>query len=124
MDKELTERIAQTGRMIDGYMEKSKKTMLQKNADRGDCWRNSGLLGQFVEIHSMYFRLRRLIWDMGPPELIFKDGPISTDWDNWVAWADQVENALEDMRNFTMLAEMCLKEGNFKGDKYTKEELE
>lgn len=87
--------------------------MLKKNAGRGDAWRNSGLLGQFIEIHSMYFRLRNLIWETaGKP------------FGNIDDWKAQVSNALEDLRNFTMLAELCLLEDNYNGEDLTNELLE
>lgn len=128
MNPEMGKRIQNTEKQIEEYFERSKATMLQKNRDRGDCWRNSGLLGQFIEIHSMYFRLRRLIWDMGRPK---KPSSFDRDFVNkthqqandMLHWEEQVRNALEDLRNFTMLAEMCLEEDNWKGDIYTDEKL-
>ena len=102
----MKDRIEKTEKQINQYFDKSKSIMIQKNRDRGDCWRNSGLLAQFIEIHSMYFRLRNLLWIGEIP----KDLPPE--------WRDQVQNALEDLRNFTILAEMCLNEGNIKGEEY------
>lgn len=103
----LKERIKKTEKDIEKYFENSKKIMLEKNRQRGDCWRNSGLLGQFIEIHSMYFRLRNLIWETKYERE--SDLPL---------WKEQVTNALEDLRNFTILAELCLAENeiNFKGE--------
>jgi hypothetical protein len=136
MKPELEERIKDTEKCIEEYFERSKTTMLQKNQERGDCWRNSGLLGQFIEIHSMYFRLRRLIWDMGRPRKpgkpISKGGFVnmkaaleySNFYHDLFVWKDQITNALEDLRNFTMLAELCLEEDNWRGDKYTSEKLD
>ncbi len=102
-------RIEDTEKQVKEFFDKSMEIMLEKNRQRGDCWRGSGLLGQFIEIHSMYSRLRVLIYsDTIPP----KDSP------NYRIWKDQVANALEDLRNFTVLGEMCLREGNLKGEGY------
>lgn len=113
--KDLDRRIVETEQALRLYMTNSLNTMLGKNRDRGDCWRNSGILGQFIEIHSMYFRLRNLIYEMEIPN---PDSP------EWKKWSDQVQNALEDLRNFTMLCELCLQEKNPRGEKYAvKEQL-
>ena len=106
----INERIEKTEKDIKDVFEKSIQVMLKKNRQRGDCWRSSGLQGQFVEIHSMYNRLRNLIWEIGN-KMDNKD------------WKDQVANALEDLRNFTMLAELCLDENNFKGDGFHNDKL-
>ncbi len=103
----LAERIRRTENDINKYFEKSKDTMIEKNRQRGDCWRQSGLLGQFIEIHSMYNRLRNLIWE----------GELEGELNALPDWKEQVTNALEDMRNFTILAELCLAEDNMKGGK-------
>ena len=83
---------------------RSLNIMLKKNRQRGDAWRGSGLVGTFIDIHSMYARLRKLIWDMGS-EASLKDE----------VWIAEVKNALQDMRNFTILSELCLEEENWKG---------
>lgn len=106
MDKN---RIENTEKQVNEFFEKSKKIMLEKNKQRGDCWRGSGLMGQFIEIHSMYSRLRVLIYESEIPE----KGSILYD-----EWRAQVENALEDLRNFTILGEMCLAENNIRGENY------
>jgi hypothetical protein len=105
MDVEIIQRQAATEELIKEHFARSLAIMLQKNRDRGDAWRGSGLMGQFIEIHSMYCRLRNLIWEMGPP-----DGEISNS-----VWTAEVMNALEDLRNFTMLGELCVLEQNWKG---------
>lgn len=110
MNVQYLERMESTEIKIKEYYEQSLAIMLKKNRDRGDCWRNSGLKGQFIEIHSMYFRLRNLIWEKGMPD------PSSEEWESFTK---QVANALEDMRNFTMLAEMCLQEKNIDGKDFT-----
>lgn len=110
---DIKQRIIKTEDDIKRIFDNSLSVMLEKNSQRGDCWRNSGLLGQFIEIHSMYFRLRNLIWEIGPPIL-------EHEYNNW---EEQVRNALEDLRNFTMLGELCLIDDNFNGDKYVSRTL-
>ncbi len=103
------QRVHNTERQLRSFFEKSLKTMLAKNSQRGDCWRPNGLLGQFCEIHSVYFRLRNLIWEQPMPSSIDP---------GYAEWSDAVANALEDLRNFTILGEMCLSEKNLKGELY------
>lgn len=103
---DIKERIENTEHDIKEIMVSSVCIMLKKNKQRGDAWRFSGLIGQFIEIHSMYKRLRNLIWEIDTPK-------IGTD--ERVEWDKQIKNALEDLRNFTMLAEICLNENNIKG---------
>lgn len=119
---QMEQRIADTEEKLNAYMAKSLATMLEKNRGRGDAWRASGVMGQFVEIHSMYNRLRNLVWELGAPK------GVQAAWDNGTRqdnndWVLQVQNALEDLRNFTMLAEMCLEEGNWAGNKFHRKEL-
>ena len=116
MSEDLDSRKVRTEVEIRRIFEDSMQVMLEKNRQRGDCWRNSGLIAQFVEIHSMYFRLRNLIWED-------KESIPDADSDKWTEWEQQVANALEDLRNFTMLAELCLQERNIRGEKYTDDEL-
>jgi hypothetical protein len=107
-NKPLKERVEDTKQQITMFLNKSLLVMLEKNAQRGDAWRNSGLLGQFVEIHSMYFRLRNLVWETKCQPLKDK-----------AEWKAQIVNALEDLRNFTMLAELCVLEENWDGERFT-----
>ncbi len=92
-------------------LEKSTSIMLDRNTKRGDAWRGSGLMGQFIEIYSMCARLRRLIWDQGLPGDTTLTTAAGVD-----RWKDQVIDALRDMRNFTILAEFSIEEDNWKGD--------
>lgn len=104
----MKDRIQQTEEQIKKYFQESMDVMIEKNKQRGDCWRNAGLIAQFVEIHSMYFRLRNLIWNKFGNAQAFDP-----------EWNEQVINALQDMRNFTILAELCVEERNMGGDVYT-----
>lgn len=87
--------------------ESSVNTMLRKNEERGNCSGDVGLLGLFLETRTMYLRLRNLVWDKGPP-------PVKTE--EYLNWKVAVQNALEDCRNYTILAEIALKNDNLKGD--------
>jgi hypothetical protein len=105
----IEKRIESTEKQIKKYFDNSMRIMISKNRQRGDCWRMSGLKAQVIEIHSMYFRLRNLVLEMEAP---------GKNSDGWNEWADQIQNALEDMRNFTILAELCLLEKNLIGEDY------
>lgn len=109
MKEELMKRMLITEEQIKSFFKQSEETMVRKNRERGDCWRQSGLLAEFIEIHSMYFRLRNLIWESKIPDVGSNE---------WKIWYNQVKNALEDLRNFTVLGELCLMEKNIKGDEY------
>ena len=107
---DIDERISTTKDRITSHVLEGLEIMIQKNNDRGDAWRASGLLGQFIEIHSMYHRLRALIYEK-PMRAFTKN------------WDEQVKNALLDMRNFTILADLCVDEKNFDGSNYILEKL-
>jgi len=107
---DISQRMIETERQIKAVVADSTAIMVEKNRQRGDAWRGSGLLGQFIEIYSMYQRLKNLLWDIGPDE--FRNLT-----DN-KAWFEAILNALQDMRNFTILAELCLKEKNYDGRAY------
>jgi len=84
--------------------------MVEKNTARGDCWRAVGVAGGFVELHTCYNRLRTLLWDR----------PLHLDDPEWMA---DVENALQDMRNFTVLIELSLEARLATGDQAVEEQL-
>lgn len=100
------ERVAKTSADIVKVFNKSLSTMLKKNKERGDCWRGVGLKGSFLEVRTMFFRARHLIWEQEPP----------TDKDELERWKADVVNALEDLRNYTMLAELSVVEENWYGE--------
>jgi hypothetical protein len=56
----------------------------------------------------MFMRLKVLIWDRGEPPTI--------DMVEYKEWIEDVRNALVDMRNFTVLGELCLDDQNIMGD--------
>jgi len=117
MDDEFETRVANTEALLREFFDESTDIMIKKNRDRGDAWRGSGLLGQYVEIYSMYRRLDVLVWKMGWP--VQGEHERDDSFRNRKGeWRDQVENALVDMRNFTMLAQLCLFEDNYRGEEY------
>ena len=110
--KELDARAINTALSFRILMEKSMKILEDKNRERNDCWRGVGLRGAFLEIRSMFFRLRTYMWDTPIP-------PICTE--AYEKWKKEVENSLEDLRNFTLLAELSLNEDNIEGKGYDRE---
>jgi len=105
--KALDERIK-----IKKIAKESTKIMMIKNEERGNCSGDIGLFGCFLEVRTMYLRLRSLVWDKGPPNSLIL--PIRTKKYN--KWKADVKNALEDLRNYTILAEIALEDNNIKGD--------
>jgi hypothetical protein len=99
------ERVEKTESELRLVFENSLKIMIKKNRERGDCWRDVGLIGSFLEVRTMYFRLRALVWD----------NPVKIGDEDYLDWKKEVKNALEDLRNYTMLAELSLDEDNIKG---------
>ena len=91
---------------IEKVVAESTRIMIKKNRERGDCWRATGLRGQFIDIHTCYNRLRTSVWTKGLPP------------DKRAEWAADVLDSLRDMRNYTVLAEMCLAEDNYDGEDY------
>ena len=102
------EKVKRTEIRIKTLVEESTKIMIKKNTDRVDAWKGSGLWGQFIEIYSMFMRLKVLIWDKGVPSRI--------DMIEHNDWKEDIRNALVDMRNFTILAELCLEDENIRGE--------
>jgi len=84
----------------------SMQIMRRKNAERGDCWKYVGLLGTFVEIKSMYYRLKAIFWDK------YKT---NYDANYFEKNKEEIRNCLVDIRNFTIIAEMALDDLNIDG---------
>lgn len=95
-----------TERLIREQVKISTEVMIEKNKQRADCWRPVGLMGTYIEIKSIYYRLHQLIWKQ-------QCFPLDGDVDKWY---NQVSDALGDLRNFTTLADICLIEQNLFGD--------
>lgn len=99
-------KIIKTENELRTVFEHSLQVMLNKNRERSDCWRSVGLIGSFLEIRTMYVRLRALVWEIEPPSTV------SIEYHHWKL---EVKNALEDLRNYTMLAELSLEDDNIRG---------
>jgi len=90
--------------LIKKISEESTAIMLRVNKERGSCSQSIGLLGLFLEVRTMYLRLRSLVWDCDPIHIEDKE-----------KWKADVKNALQDLRNYTILSEIALIEDNMKG---------
>ncbi len=99
---------------IIALVKESTRIMIRKNEERGNCAIEVGLLGMFLEVRTMYLRLRNLVWDK---DLTMIDKPVYMDADARAKWTKDVRNALQDLRNYTVLAEIALLDKNFKGGK-------
>lgn len=84
----------------------SLSIMITKNKQRGDCWRGTGVVGAFMEMRAIFFRLRNLIWEPGPPDREHAD---------YNTWKADVIDAMRDLRNFTILGELSAEDDNLKG---------
>ncbi len=102
-----------TEKMMRKILDSSFNEMKEKNRQRGDCWRGVGLKGSFLEIRSMFFRLRNLAWRIDPP----------VDPKLLKIYKKELYNVLMDLRNFTILAEMAVVEENWEGDEFFDTEL-
>jgi hypothetical protein len=82
---------------------RATEIMFNKNTERNDCWKATGIMGAFVEIHSIYNRLREMIWNrpMDPTD---------------EKWMRELLNCTMDMRNFTILMELAAKANLPMGD--------
>ena len=87
--------------------EQSLSIMVRKNRQRGDCWRGTGVAGAFIEMRAIFFRLRNMIWDPGPPADLSSE--------EYKTWKADVIDAMRDLRNFTILGELSAEDDNLKG---------
>ena len=99
-------------RRIKALVKESTRIMMRKNEERGNAAQDVGLLGLFLEIRTMYLRLRNLVWDT---ELEKIENPFVFDADKRAKWKKDVRNALQDLRNYTVLAEIAMLDDNFIG---------
>ena len=99
-------------RRIIALVKESTRIMLKKNEERGNAAQDVGLLGLFLEVRTMYLRLRNLVWDT---ELNRINNPFNHDKDQRAEWKKAVRNALQDLRNYTILAEIAMLDNNLTG---------
>lgn len=86
----------------------SLATFNEKNKERGDIFKAVGAKGAYLEIRTCTARLRKLIWDQG-------EVPAQDWWDNWMP---EVKNVCEDLRNFSVMLQMCAEEFNLDGREF------
>lgn len=77
------------------------------NAERGNAWENIGLLGLFLEVRTMYLRLRNLVWDEFMNVRINEMTP---------EHKKRVADCLLDLRAYTVLTELAMQDNNFFGN--------
>ena len=75
------------------------------NCERGDAWRALGAMGLFLEVRTMYLRLRGLFWDNLAPGVTFDQMPHGA-----------ILNALTDLKCYAALMQLALEENNLTGD--------
>lgn len=108
----MTDKAKEERQRIIALVKESTRIMLRKNEERGGCSQEVGLLGLFLEVRTMYLRLRNLVWDR---DLTVMENPFYMDADARVKWIKDTRNALQDLRNYTILAEIAVLDKNFKG---------
>ena len=95
---------------IDGVLNITAHRLKEANEKRGNAWRDIGVCGLFLEVRTMYLRLRAMVWD----ELINS----GTDFD-WYRFTKEhkkgVANCLLDMRAYTTLLELAMQDDNYFG---------
>ena len=77
-------------------LQEAANIMVRKNAERGDCWQATCMMGAFVELHTCYNRLREMLWVRHSSIKLTKE------------FSEELLNVTQDMRNFTILLEMAL----------------
>jgi len=93
---------------IDSVLSITAKRLKEANTKRGNAWEDIGLQGLFLEVRTMYLRLRNLVWD----ELANKD----KDWDRFTQeHKKRVANCLLDLRAYATLAELAVQDDNYFG---------
>lgn len=91
-------------------MQRACQIMASRSWERGDAWKNTGMVGAFVEMYNCFQRVRRLVWDR-PPEEFLKGNHPPADGE----WVSKVEDVLEDLRNFSILMELAMAKGIYHG---------
>lgn len=91
---------------IDGVLRITAARLKAANTKRDNAWENIGLLGLFLEVRTMYLRLRSLVWGE------FIKGKAS---DMTTEHKKRALDCLLDLRAYTVLAEMALQDNNYYG---------
>jgi len=91
------------------------RRMSVANNERGDSWRDIGALGLFLEVRTMYLRLRGLLWDQ---MVSLVDGDCGQVLDKIA-----LRNALQDLRNYAALLELAIDDDLIGGSRESDEKL-
>lgn len=99
-DSELTAKVLL--RMKD-VSDRTLLRLMQADRKRGHAWRDIGLIGLFLEIRTMYLRLRHQVWDEQSTTKSLPD------------YKPIIKDILTDLRTYSILAELALEDNNWKG---------
>ena len=91
-------------------MQRACQIMASRSWERGDAWKNTGMMGAFVEMYNCFQRVRRLVYQNPPDEVV--KGNLTPHNAEWMA---KVEDVLEDMRNFSILMELAMVKNKYHG---------
>ena len=108
----MKETIAEVNDRIDCILKRTGGRLKSANTKRGDAWRDIGAIGLFLEVRTMYLRLRDMVWDQltadGRGE--FGEDPISV-----ADHRKRVFDCLLDLRAYAVLLEMAVWDENYFG---------
>lgn len=106
------EKIAAVNARIEAVLQKTATRLKAANAKRGNAWEGIGVVGLFLEVRTMYLRLRHQIWDE-----IVVNRPITAADDNFFSeeHLDRVLDTLLDMRAYSVLTELAIMDKNYTG---------
>ena len=101
---------------IDDVLVKTGNRLKSANAKRGNAWEAIGMLGLFLEVRTMYLRLRGMIWDgllrPGEADKQMLRGKLVIP----NKYMERVYDCLLDLRAYTVLLEIALQDNNLLGN--------
>jgi hypothetical protein len=111
----MTETISEVNERFDCVLKTTGYRLKSANTKRGDSWRDIGAIGLFLEVRTMYLRLRDMVWN----ELTDKERPLgefgSEDPDDIIEHRKRVFDCLTDLRAYTVLLELAVRDENYFG---------
>lgn len=110
--------IAAVNTRISDILGMTTERLIQANTKRGNAWEAIGSLGLFLEVRTMFLRLRALLWDGGMPKQLTQGELIVPD-----EYKKQVCDCLLDLRAYATLLQMAVQDENWIGNKTTDEYL-
>jgi len=93
---------------VEFSINRSNRVLKERNAVRGPIYKDVGYKGAFLEMRTCMARLRKALWEKERPDDLMER----------VQWNREVLDSLRDLRNFTILAEICVIEDNSDGREY------